>query len=287
MTAVERSSLSNGIWLCQSCSVVIDRDPVSYSETTLHAWRRMAEQRGREARFSKGIRTSADTSDMTLCPALIAVDLPIALDGSPAPDVNVKILGKRLAVHLAKREHFEVLPSFACVNHVQPDDSGIHTGAMDSFELEQFKWHLRSKAAHLVRSTNILFSDVSRDAWSSLLTNLDEWSTAFLGMISLFRDQRHHGTKLDLWSTHEQHIIGAVYLDDGDLKHVLSQVGFPNPPTDLMMLAGVPLGGADLLSSDQQVNQAIPRIAYELGRYTSQVSGVEALATKKWLLGLG
>lgn len=44
MTNAERSSINNGIWLCQSCSTLIDKDPRTYSIKTLNNWKRKAEQ---------------------------------------------------------------------------------------------------------------------------------------------------------------------------------------------------------------------------------------------------
>lgn len=43
MTEEERKSSHNGIWLCQSCSKLIDSDPTAYSKDLLHGWKRLAE----------------------------------------------------------------------------------------------------------------------------------------------------------------------------------------------------------------------------------------------------
>lgn len=45
MTPEERMSASNGIWLCQSCSKLIDTDEVRYPVKLLHEWKRQAETR--------------------------------------------------------------------------------------------------------------------------------------------------------------------------------------------------------------------------------------------------
>lgn len=45
MTADERRGFGNIIWLCQSCSTVIDRDPDSYPAEMLKAWKTSAEAR--------------------------------------------------------------------------------------------------------------------------------------------------------------------------------------------------------------------------------------------------
>ena len=44
MTAEERSSFDNGIWLCQDCSVMIDNDDPRYSIDVLKNWKKRAEE---------------------------------------------------------------------------------------------------------------------------------------------------------------------------------------------------------------------------------------------------
>lgn len=43
MTEEERKFSHNGIWLCQSCSKLIDSDPTAYSKDLLHGWKSLAE----------------------------------------------------------------------------------------------------------------------------------------------------------------------------------------------------------------------------------------------------
>lgn len=45
MTSAERSSGANGIWLCQSCSKLVDSDDARYTVTLLHQWKKDAIQR--------------------------------------------------------------------------------------------------------------------------------------------------------------------------------------------------------------------------------------------------
>ncbi|MBI2469981.1 MAG: hypothetical protein HYV59_01885 [Planctomycetes bacterium] len=44
LTPDERSSINNGIWLCQTCAKLVDNDPIRYSAVTLEAWKREAEK---------------------------------------------------------------------------------------------------------------------------------------------------------------------------------------------------------------------------------------------------
>lgn len=45
MSAEERKSIDNGIWLCSICAAMIDKDPALYSVDLLHEWKRLAEEK--------------------------------------------------------------------------------------------------------------------------------------------------------------------------------------------------------------------------------------------------
>ena len=45
LTPGERSSLANGIWLCQNCAKLVDNDPARFAAELLGAWRLAAEDR--------------------------------------------------------------------------------------------------------------------------------------------------------------------------------------------------------------------------------------------------
>lgn len=61
MTPEERKGLSNGIWLCNSCADLIDKDASAYPESLLRTWKKMAEQRAR-AEMENG-KSSIDVFD--------------------------------------------------------------------------------------------------------------------------------------------------------------------------------------------------------------------------------
>lgn len=44
LTSEERASIHNGIWLCQSCAALVDRDLVRFTVTLLQEWKELAER---------------------------------------------------------------------------------------------------------------------------------------------------------------------------------------------------------------------------------------------------
>ena len=54
MSSAERSDISNGIWLCQSCSKLIDTDEQKYSVELLQSWKEIAEKKSERGISSEG-----------------------------------------------------------------------------------------------------------------------------------------------------------------------------------------------------------------------------------------
>lgn len=63
MSADERPSAENGIWLCQNCAHLIDADPVKYPIELLYQWKRQTEV---EARASIGRRSGMSSDELLL-----------------------------------------------------------------------------------------------------------------------------------------------------------------------------------------------------------------------------
>lgn len=43
LSSQDRSDISNGIWLCENCSTLIDKDPIKFSVNVLNTWKTKAE----------------------------------------------------------------------------------------------------------------------------------------------------------------------------------------------------------------------------------------------------
>ena len=64
-TPNQRKNINNGIWLCQSCSKLVDSDPLCYTVHVLHEWKKKAEEKARED--IKGGKSNDDLLDCPFC----------------------------------------------------------------------------------------------------------------------------------------------------------------------------------------------------------------------------
>jgi hypothetical protein len=72
-TALERSSIRNGIWLCQNCGRLVDADPNSYPVEKLHRWKNEAEDHAeQELRGMVQAPLSAQHTPVIVCPQNLA-----------------------------------------------------------------------------------------------------------------------------------------------------------------------------------------------------------------------
>lgn len=80
MTREERSHADNGIWLCQSCSKLIDSDAKKYTVELLHRWKKRAEEQAeQELRCRQGERKgSGDIENLKFY--LLCMDRPAFQD---------------------------------------------------------------------------------------------------------------------------------------------------------------------------------------------------------------
>jgi len=83
----ERSSIENGIWLCQSCARLIDADPERYPVHVLRHWKKQAEDRARQALEKPSLIKADDLVDsgtillVTRQVAFVPFSVPAAPEG--------------------------------------------------------------------------------------------------------------------------------------------------------------------------------------------------------------
>ena len=112
MTSAKRSSGANGIWLCQSCSKLIDSDKDRYTVGLLHQWKKDAIQQ-RQARANAGahsaageMRRSPPTLDSVARLTALAEPVSIAAPGGTGKSTTVVQLAERM---LAEGDRVAVL----------------------------------------------------------------------------------------------------------------------------------------------------------------------------------
>jgi len=66
MTSEERSDITNGIWLCQTCSKLIDADANTYTVELLYTWKELSEKSAGRAISSEGTFSSDSIFDIAL-----------------------------------------------------------------------------------------------------------------------------------------------------------------------------------------------------------------------------
>lgn len=77
MTTQERTSISNGIWLCRNCHKLVDSDEQRYSVTLLRSWKEAAEEEARIMQSSgfqnptQPASSSASTRFIRICVILV------------------------------------------------------------------------------------------------------------------------------------------------------------------------------------------------------------------------
>jgi hypothetical protein len=75
LTAEERASIENGVWLCQTCAKLVDNDPIRYPATKLREWKGLAEQfaiKELETRQAPDARSTTFARLEKLMPTLLA-----------------------------------------------------------------------------------------------------------------------------------------------------------------------------------------------------------------------
>ena len=128
LTPAERKHISNGIWLCSNCSILIDRDEAAFPVSLLNDWKRAAESRSFAAIAESSIDTQLirkisvrmDEDDLKIIRSLL---LP---QDDDIEEVTVRLRNAaRINIKTFKDERVwpkHVVP----INMTSDDTSGVH-----------------------------------------------------------------------------------------------------------------------------------------------------------------
>ena len=105
LTAAQRSSIENAIWLCQSCGTLVDRDCVKFTVNTLQKWKGQAER-------SASIKLAAGTEFRAIAPSELRQELTVGelaairalseeFGCEVMPDVSVPVEDGWITLHAA------------------------------------------------------------------------------------------------------------------------------------------------------------------------------------------
>jgi len=79
LTAAQRSSITNGIWLCQNCAKLVDNDPARFTVQVLHSWKEEAE----EAALREMGRPSTASPQATISRPVVVLEYEVNFEETP------------------------------------------------------------------------------------------------------------------------------------------------------------------------------------------------------------
>ncbi|MFX2612072.1 hypothetical protein V6282_26210, partial [Enterobacter mori] len=175
MTPEERRSYQNGIWLCQTCSKMIDNDVSFYTINLLSEWKRLSEEDARNA-VGKKVLSEQCASDM----------LAMALNGYPKSYISQTIKN----AHNASEKALEALdPRFNVTSSFEDGLTKFSIHAKENVSLKVTVKNLKNykrKYQELLSkgaSFSIDMSDVSTSG-SSLIEMITKDSNGVLTLSS-------------------------------------------------------------------------------------------------------
>jgi WD40 repeat protein len=132
LTTEQRRAASNGIWLCQSCSKLVDSDDSAYSVAVLHGWKKDAERRAFEAIAGDPRAAIASLERRLSGHTNFVWDIAITPDGrkvvSASNDTTVRVWDVASGACLYRLDGHK---SFVCSLSLAPDGSLAATGGLD------------------------------------------------------------------------------------------------------------------------------------------------------------
>jgi hypothetical protein len=259
MSPEQRADISNGIWLCQSCSKLIDADPIRYTVGCLKNWKKQAEAEAL-ARIESGRISQTQVTQLAETAAHYEkLDLEIVGDHFVAPASDIRNAAARMALALHEDRPVRVVCNYPEFEKIRPIDDGSVPDALDSVELATYRKQKVAKGRRIAAAIELAFSKACFEPWSLYLQNADDWHLLLQGIPQAFTDDRTTGTveNLAVWRTDDPAIQTSIRLTEGEVRDVLATTGM----TKMDYLAfGAGWKSADELSKNLILEKVIPNI---------------------------
>lgn len=282
----KRSDINNGIWLCQTCSKLIDNDEQKYTVGVLNSWKIIAENRATTAIEKHGTTAGVKTKD-DLISHLRIETIELGLDDSYlGSDLDLRNLTARMAILFKEEIKVKVVCRYPDFDNVIADDSGQVPGAFDSVQLADAKRFKKYRGAEISNAIDILFSESCHLSWAGLISSLDDWYIVLKNLINGFRIGwvPSGSTKIDIWRTDEPSITTAIYLNQSEVMEMLNKLNFEK----IEHLAfGSHWRAADELPRSIILTKVIPRIAHAIASAKLELVTPNVLNLTSWHIGQG
>lgn len=275
----DRASISNGIWLCQSCAKLIDNDEKRYSPQMLREWKASAEEsaiRALEHRESAVEGSVTFTRETPVPTVHIKLTPHFALI---TPPDDFKLIINRLAVAAAKEEFLSLQ-----VELIELEE--MVAAFPDEVQQVRFRAERIGKAAQIADTIQLLCSKKVQDWLPFVVTDSTDRVTVANAILHWYTSGHYApGTKLDVWRDRNPRLSAPVYLTKPEVDAMLSKFEF-NSMQDLAMGAG--WRAADELPADIIIGKVLPRILIETQiRKVSATEVQETLVLASWHIGQG
>ncbi|TQK04745.1 hypothetical protein FBX97_3707 [Herbaspirillum sp. SJZ107] len=259
MSPEQRAHISNGIWLCQSCSKLIDVDPARYTVGVLKNWKKQAEAEALAQIEAGRILQTRVTQLTETVEHDEKLDLDIAGDYFVAAASDIRNAAARMALALHEDRPVRVLCNYPEFDKIKPIDDGSVPGAFDSVKLAAYRKEKAAKGRRIAAAIELAFSKACFEPWSLYLQDLDDWYLLLQGIPRAFTADRTTGTveKLAVWRTDEPAIQTSIRLTEAEVRDVLATTGLAKMD---YLAFGAGWRSPDELSKNLILDKVIPNI---------------------------
>ena len=288
LSSEERSSIENGIWLCQTCSKLIDNDTSRYTVNGLKKWKQDAEKSALNAiespiRNKNNLPSSEDRAQEQI--TNISLNIDDTFSGSPE---DFKDICLKLVLDLKAGKKHKVYCNYEKLKELKEITKHPSRSNTDVVEIAEYCRNKEQKGKYISDVVQSLFSDSIQNFWGTYLVKESDWRSAFKGIFTTFSQKNVAGlTKIDVWRTTPPKESAPIFVNDEEIESILTKRGL----SDKRHLAfGAGWVAADELPVDLIIEKVMPRILISLRAPWKRISLEQfelALPIYSWHVGLG